>query len=63
MKNWSTLNISKKIMIENLKISLFEKNINNIHLYTCDFICNNNAILLLETLIEIYIEYYNINNI
>ena len=33
------------------------------YLYTCDFICNNNATLLLETLIEIYIEYYKINNI
>lgn len=63
MKNWNTLNINKKTMVENFKISIFEKNINNIHLYTCDFICNNHATLLLENIIEMYIEFYSINNI
>ena len=58
MKNWNSLNVNKKTMIENYKISIFDKNIDNIQLYTSDFICNNQAQLLLEIIIELYFEYY-----
>jgi hypothetical protein len=62
MKNWSSLNINRKTMIENYKISIFDKNEQNVQLYTCDFICNNKSQLLLELVIELYFEYY-INDI
>ena len=63
MKNWDTLNINKKTMIENYKISIFNKNLKEIHLYTCEFICNNHPDLLLEIIIELYLEFYITNNI
>lgn len=62
MKNWSSLNINRKTMIENYKISIFDKKEQNVQLYTCDFICNNKSQLLLELVIELYFEYY-INDI
>lgn len=62
MKNWNTLNVNKKTMIENYKIAIFAKDYNNVQLYTSDFICNNQAQLLLEIIIEMYFEFY-INDI
>lgn len=58
MKNWQSLNVNKKTMIENYKIAIFDKNTENIQLYTSDFICNNQAQLLLEVIIELYFEFY-----
>ena len=62
MRNWNTLNVNKKTMIENYKIAIFAKDYNNVQLYTSDFICNNQAQLLLEIIIEMYFEFY-INDI
>ena len=62
MKNWTNLNVNKKTMIENYKIAIFDKDIKNIQLNTSDFICNNHASLLLETIIEMYFDFY-INDI
>lgn len=62
MRNWNTLNVNKKTMIENYKIAIFAKDDNNVQLYTSDFICNNQAQLLLEIIIEMYFEFY-INDI
>ena len=62
MRNWNTLNVNKKTMIENYKIAIFAKDGNNVQLYTSDFICNNQAQLLLEIIIEMYFEFY-INDI
>ena len=58
MKNWQSLNVNKKSMIENYKISVFDKDINNVQLYTVDFICNNQSQLLLEIIIELYFDFY-----
>jgi len=58
MKNWQSLNVNKKTMIENYKIGVFDKDINNVQLYTSDFICNNQVQLLLEVIIEMYFEFY-----
>jgi len=58
MRNWNNMNLNKKTMIENYKISIFDKDSDNIQLYTSDFICNNQSQLLLEIIIELYFEYY-----
>ena len=58
MKSWSDINISKKTMIDNLKISFFNQDFQNIQIYICEFIVNKQADLLLETLIELYCDYY-----
>ena len=62
MKNWNSLNVNKKTMVENYKIAIFDKDQQNAQLYTADFICNNQAQLLLEIIIELYFEFY-INDI
>lgn len=58
MRTWQSLNVNKKTMIENYKIGVFDKDINNVQLYTSDFICNNQVQLLLEVIIELYFEFY-----
>ena len=58
MRNWQSLNVNKKTMIENYKIAIFDKDDKNVQLYTADFICNNQAQLLLEVVIELYFEFY-----
>ena len=58
MKNWQSLNVNKKTMIENYKIAVFDKDTKNVQVYTADFICNNQAQLLLEVIIELYFEFY-----
>ena len=63
MKNWKTINITKKTMIDNLKISFFNNDNQNIHIYICEFIVNNQTDTLLETLIELYCDYYSSLNI
>ena len=50
-------------MTDNLKISFFNNDIKNIHIYICEFIVNNQTELLLETLIELYCDYYSSLNI
>ena len=58
MKNWNSLNVNKKTMIENYKIAIFDKDEPHAQLYTADFICNNQAQSLLEVIIELYFEFY-----
>ena len=45
-------------MTENLKISFLIK-FPNIQIYICEFIVNKQTDLLLETLIELYCDYYS----
>jgi hypothetical protein len=58
MKSWADINVSKKTMTENLKISFFNQDFQNIQIYICEFIVNKQVDLLLETLIELYCDYY-----
>ena len=58
MKSWTDINVSKKTMTENLKISFFNQDFQNIQIYICEFIVNKQVDLLLETLIELYCDYY-----
>ena len=51
MKSWNDINVSKKTMTENLKISFFNQDFQNIQIYICEFIVNKQTELLLETLI------------
>ena len=50
MKNWKNINVSKKTMIDNLKISFFNNDNQNIHIYICEFVVNNQTEILLEIL-------------
>ena len=59
MKSWNDINVSKKTMTENLKISFFNQDFQNIQVYICEFIVNKQSDLLLETLIELYCDYYS----
>ena len=59
MKSWTDINVSKKTMTENLKISFFNQDFQNIQIYICEFIVNKQTDLLLETLIELYCDYYS----
>ena len=59
MKSWNDINVSKKTMTENLKISFFNQDFQNIQIYICEFIVNKQTELLLETLIELYSDYYS----
>lgn len=63
MKSWKDINVSKKSMIDNLKILFFNNDIHNIQIYICEFIINNQVDSLLDTLIELYSYYYASTNI
>jgi len=59
MKSWTDINVSKKTMSDNLKISFFNQDYQNIQIYICEFIVNKQVDLLLEILIELYCDYYS----
>lgn len=59
MKSWADINVSKKNMSDNLKISFFNQDYQNIQIYICEFIVNKQVDLLLEILIELYCDYYS----
>ena len=59
MKSWTDINVSKKNMSDNLKISFFNQDYQNIQIYICEFIVNKQVDLLLEILIELYCDYYS----
>ena len=59
MKSWNDINVSKKNMTDNLKISFFNQDYQNIQIYICEFIVNKQSDLLLEVLIELYCDYYS----
>ena len=59
MKSWTDINVSKKTMSDNLKISFFNQDYQNIQIYICEFIVNKQIDLLLEILIELYCDYYS----
>ena len=40
MKSWNDINVSKKNMTDNLKISFFNQDYQNIQIYICEFIVN-----------------------
>ena len=68
MKNWNSINVNKKTMVENYKIAIFDKDKQNAQLYTADFICNNLAQLFLEFIIlrstkELIIIYWLIDQL
>jgi hypothetical protein len=62
MKNWTTQNIKSKTMIDRLKISIFERHGQNINVMGADFICNNKIELLMESILEIWLEFYLFQN-
>lgn len=59
MKSWTDINVSKKTMSDNLKISFFNQDYQNIQIYICEFIVNKQVDSLLEILIELYCDYYS----
>ena len=59
MKSWNDINVSKKNMTDNLKISFFNQDYQNIQIYISEFIVNKQSDLLLEVLIELYCDYYS----
>ena len=59
MKSWTDINVSKKNMSDNLKISFFNQDYQNIQIYICEFIVNKQVDSLLEILIELYCDYYS----
>ena len=47
MKSWNDINVSKKNMTDNLKISFFNQDYQNIQIYICEFIVNKQSDLLI----------------